>query len=80
MTSPATFRRDAGITEMDVALLRSLAVLLAGIFFAVTAILQPGVFGTIGLFILFGTIFVVSTGCAFALKCQVNHSWHSYLR
>jgi hypothetical protein len=63
-----------------VALLRPLAVLLAGTFFAVTAVLQPGVLGTIGLFILFGTILVVSAGCAFVLKCQVNHSWHSYLR
>jgi hypothetical protein len=54
--------------------------LLAGAFFAVTAILQPGVFGTLGLFVLFGTIFVISTGCAFALKCQANHSRHSCLR
>ena len=50
-------------------LLRSFAVLLAGTFFAATAVLQPGVFGTLGLFVLFGTIFVIGTGCAFALKC-----------
>ena len=77
-TSPATLCRDADITERDVALLRSFAALLAGTFFAATAVVQPGVFGTLGLFVLFGTIFVIGTGCAFALKCQVNHPWHSY--
>ena len=79
-TSPATLCRDADITERDVALLRSFAGLLAGVFFAATAVLQPGVFGTLGLFVLFGTIFVIGTGCAFALKCQLDHSRHSYLR
>jgi hypothetical protein len=79
-TSPATLCRDADITERDVALLRSFAALLAGTFFATTAVVQPGVFGTLGLFVLFGTIFVIGTGCAFALKCQPDHSRHSYLR
>lgn len=78
------FSRDVqsitSITEVDVAPLPCLVVFVAGAFFAMTAILQPGFFGTIGLFVLFGTIFVISTGCAFVQKCRHNHSRYSHLR
>jgi hypothetical protein len=47
-------------------------VFLIGVFFAATAIYRPGLIGTVGLFVVFGAIFMVTTGYIFVRKYRLN--------
>jgi len=57
----------------------SLAVLLTIAFFVAVAILQPGIFGTLALYILAAAIFLIGTGFAFAIKFRANEGIHQRL-
>ncbi|MGA8612413.1 MAG: hypothetical protein WB760_11950 [Xanthobacteraceae bacterium] len=55
-------------------MLRAIAIFLNVVVLVAVATFQPGIFGTLGLFILAGILFVISAGLVLSLAWRENQA------